>query len=263
LGITLIKCSREEHISVAERRILTLKERCRGICNTLPFTKLPGQLVVQMVSTCNFWLNVFPPKDGVSRNINLRELITGTKIDYNKHIQDEFGEYVQVHEEHDNTMQTRTTGAIATRPTGNIQGGHWFYSLSTGGILDGRRWTPQPMPADVIARITVLARVRSIGINFNNVRNEVYDDINANDSDYDSDDDSDYDSDDESHDDDNDDYDNFIAGVDNNSAPPDPPDKNANETYHNEELSDAEEDNDNLSSDEEDGNNDNDTEDIA
>jgi hypothetical protein len=59
-----------------------------------------------MVSTCNFWLSIYPPKDGISRNINPRELITGVKIDYNKHIQAEFGEYVQVLEEHDNTMQT-------------------------------------------------------------------------------------------------------------------------------------------------------------
>ena len=58
LGIILNKCSREEHIPVAERRIRTLKERCRCICNTLPFKKLPGMLIVQMVSTCNFWLNV-------------------------------------------------------------------------------------------------------------------------------------------------------------------------------------------------------------
>jgi hypothetical protein len=51
-----------------------------------------------MVITCNFWLNIFPPKYGISRNINPREWITRVKIDYNKHIQAEFGEYVQVHE---------------------------------------------------------------------------------------------------------------------------------------------------------------------
>jgi hypothetical protein len=89
LGITLNKCSREEHVPVAERRIHTLKERCKCICNTLPFKKLPGMVIVQMVITCNFWLNIFPPKDGVSRNINLRELITGVKIDSNKQIQAE------------------------------------------------------------------------------------------------------------------------------------------------------------------------------
>jgi hypothetical protein len=77
MGITLNKCSREEHVPVAERRIRTLKERCRCITNTLPFPKLPGMLIVQIVSTCNSWLNIYPPKDGVSRNINPRELITG------------------------------------------------------------------------------------------------------------------------------------------------------------------------------------------
>jgi hypothetical protein len=80
MGVTLNKCYCEEHVPVAERRICTLKERCRRICNALPFKKLPGMLVVQMVSTCNLWLNIFPPKDGISRNINPRELITGMKI---------------------------------------------------------------------------------------------------------------------------------------------------------------------------------------
>ena len=35
----------------------------------------------------------------------------------------EFGDYVQTHEEQDNSMGTRTVGAIATRPTVNVQGG--------------------------------------------------------------------------------------------------------------------------------------------
>jgi hypothetical protein len=237
MGVTLNKCSREEHVPVAERRIRTLKERCRCICNTLPFKKLPGMLVVQMVSTCNFWLNVFPPKDGVSRNINPRELITGMQIDYKKHIRAEFGEYVQVHEQHDNTMQTRTTGAIATKPTGNVQGGHWFFSLTTGRMIDRRQWTPLPMPADVIDRIHLLARTRPTGMHFTDMRNDVYDDDLT--SGEDSDTDSDYGSDDESSTDDDDNYDDFIAGVEmNNQNPdlPDPPDysNDADETQNNE-----------------------------
>jgi hypothetical protein len=115
-----------------------------------------------------------PPKDGISRNINPRELITGTKIDYNKHIRAKFDEYVQVHEEHNNTMQPRTTGAIATKPTGNVQGGHWFYSLTSDRMLDQRHWTPLPMPADVIARIEILAKASPAGMTFTNMRNEAY-----------------------------------------------------------------------------------------
>ena len=48
MGITLNKCFCEEHVPVAEQRIRTLEECCRSICNTLPFTKLPGMLVAQM-----------------------------------------------------------------------------------------------------------------------------------------------------------------------------------------------------------------------
>ena len=250
MGITLNKCSREEHVPVVERRIRTLKERCRCIHNTLPFKKMPGMLVCQMVSACNFWLNIYPPKDGVSRNINPRELITGIKIDYNKHIRAEFGEYVQVHEEHDNSMQTRTTGAIATKPTGNAQGGHWFYSLTTGRMLDHQKWTSPPMPADVIERINVLAKTGQIGMNFTNMRNEEYDDDDDDsegDDNSDSDD-SDYD-DEDSSDDDDDDYDDFIAGVNGNNLAPDPPtnvddddDDDDDEEWNDDDNDDEEED---------------------
>jgi hypothetical protein len=131
-------------------------------------------------------------KDSISRNINPRELITGVKIDYNKHIQSEFGEYVQVHEEHDNTMHTQTTGAIATEPTGNAQGGHWFYSLVTVRMIDRVRWNPLPMPLDVISMIDILEKDSQAGMNFPNIRNELYDD---DDEDSESDADSDTDSD--------------------------------------------------------------------
>jgi hypothetical protein len=198
LGVILNRCSREEHVPVAERQIHTLKERCRCICNTFPFKKLPGMLVVQMVSTCNFWLNIFPPRDGISRNINPRELITGVKIDYNKHIQADFDEYVQVHEDHDNTMHTQTTGAIATKPTGNAHGGHWFYSLATGRMLDHRQWNPLPMPSDIIERIDILAKASLARMKFMNMRNELYYDDEDSDSDADSDTDSYYNSDDAS-----------------------------------------------------------------
>ena len=69
---------------------------------------------------------------GLTRCSHTTNSITGHNLDYNKHIKLEFGEYVQTHEEHDNTMATRTTGAIACRPTGNTEGGHYFYSLTTG-----------------------------------------------------------------------------------------------------------------------------------
>jgi hypothetical protein len=99
-------------------------------------------------------------------------------------------------------------------------------------MCDHRRWTPLPIPSDVIECINVLAKSSQVGIGFTNMRNEVYDEDDDDNSDGDSDDDSDNsdNSDDGSSDGKYDDYDDFIAGVDtNNSDPPDPPNKNADE----------------------------------
>jgi hypothetical protein len=76
----------------------------------------------------------------------------------NKHCRLEYGTYEQVHEDHDNTMQTRATGAIALRPTGNAQGDYFFFSLATGRRLNRMAWTELPMPKDVIGRVHTLTR---------------------------------------------------------------------------------------------------------
>jgi hypothetical protein len=55
-------------------------------------------------------------------------------------------------------MAPRTVGALATRPTGNAQGNYYFYSLSTGRIINRAHATPLPMPDDVIHRVHTLAR---------------------------------------------------------------------------------------------------------
>lgn len=164
IGITLNTVSRDEHVPEIERRIRTLKERARASFNTLPFKRMPAQMVIQMVYHANFWLNVFPPSEGISGIISPRELMTGSSIDFNKHCKMEFGEYAQVHEEHDNSMSTRTVGALAMRPTGNSQGGHLFYSLNTGRILNRNNWTPLPMPKEVIDRVHDLAKKANNGI---------------------------------------------------------------------------------------------------
>ena len=51
----------------------------------------------------------------------------------------------------------RTTGAMALRPLGNMQGGHYFMSLTSGKKIIRNKWTVLPMPAEVIATIHQLA----------------------------------------------------------------------------------------------------------
>ena len=136
----------DEHVPEAERYIRTVKERTRCVYNTVPFKKMPARMVIEMVYASVFWLNIFPAADGISTTISPRTLIAGLKLGYVKHCCLEFGTYVQVHEEHSNSMTTRTTGAIALRPTGNAQGGYYFLSLTTGRRLNRYCWTSVPMP---------------------------------------------------------------------------------------------------------------------
>jgi hypothetical protein len=55
-------------------------------------------------------------------------------------------------------MQTHTTGAIALRPTGNAQGGYYFFSLTSGRRLNRNHWTDLSMPKEVINRVHTFAR---------------------------------------------------------------------------------------------------------
>jgi hypothetical protein len=174
-------------------------------------------MIIELIYYCGFWLNSFPANGGISDVLSPRSIILGTTIDYTQHCKLEYGTYVQTHEKHDNTMIPRTTGAIALRPTGNAQGGHYFYSLTSGKRINRNQWTELPMPADVVQRVDRLCR-RPLGIPALEFADRagviadhdlapdaaVYD---ANDADDDDDDDIDYDPDA-----DNDDA--LIAGVD-------------------------------------------------
>jgi hypothetical protein len=129
---------------------------------------MPPRIVIKMVYCSVFWLNMFPPMDGISNTISPCTLVAGQELDYVKHCSLEFGAYAHVQEQHYNSMATITTGAIALRPTGNIQGGYYFYSLTTSRRLNQNRWTQLPMPANVINQVHVLARWGNIptGLSF-------------------------------------------------------------------------------------------------
>jgi hypothetical protein len=87
-----------------------------------------------------------------------RTIITGKTVDYNRHCKHAFGQYVQTHEQHDNSMGPQTIGALATRPTRNAQGNFYYFSLSTGRIINRTNATALPMPDDVIEQVHKLAR---------------------------------------------------------------------------------------------------------
>ena len=158
LGIRLNETSRDEHVGDVERYIRTVKERMRAIYNTMPFQRIPARLVIEMAKTAVFWLNAFPVAKGVSQELSPRTMLTGQQVDYKQHCRYQFGEYVQTHEEHNNSMNPRTVGAIALRPVGNGQGSFDFLSVTTGRVLNRLHATALPMPDDVIEKLHRMAR---------------------------------------------------------------------------------------------------------
>ena len=112
-------CSENEHVGEIERTNSTVKERCRGIFNTIPFKRMPGRMIAELFYAAVFWLNSFHPSKHLLNNLRPRTIMTGRTIDFKKHCKHEYGAYVQTHEATYNTMAPRTIGAIALRPTGN------------------------------------------------------------------------------------------------------------------------------------------------
>ena len=158
MGVTLNETSHDEHVGEIERFIRTIKERMRAIYNTLPFRKIPARVVAEMGKACVFWLNSLPPQSNFGNDLSPRTIVTGQRLDFKRHCRFQFGEYVQTHEQHNNSMMSRTVGALALRPTGNAQGGFYFLSLSTGRVLNRLRATALPMPDNVVDQVHRMAR---------------------------------------------------------------------------------------------------------
>ncbi|MCE2996668.1 MAG: hypothetical protein LW863_13795 [Flammeovirgaceae bacterium] len=215
-------CGADDHVPEIERYIRTIKDSVRSQYNDLPFAYIPRTVLIYMVRNAVFWRNAFPADAGVSTVYSPRYIIEGRNIDYDKHVRIPFGAYAQTHEEHNNNMDPRTVGAICLGPTGNAQGSHYFFSLSTGRILTRTRFTELPMPADVIDRVSNIGRQQGMpksltfadrfGHEFTDLPHEIDD---AHDSDYETSDDY-ADSDDDDDDDvlPGDDLDDDCAGVD-------------------------------------------------
>ena len=162
LQVTLNTTSRDEHVGDVERYIRTIKERMQGVSNTIPFKRLTRNMVMELAKAVVYWLNSVPSNMAVSPTMSPRTIITGQLLDYHKHCRYEFGEYVETHEEHDNSLLSRTVGAIALWPTGNQQGGYFFISLHIGRIINRLHATKLPMPAEVITRVDQLAKAQNM-----------------------------------------------------------------------------------------------------
>eukprot|EP00187_Rhodella_violacea_P017509 CAMPEP_0184735476 /NCGR_PEP_ID=MMETSP0314-20130426/61884_1 /TAXON_ID=38298 /ORGANISM="Rhodella maculata, Strain CCMP 736" /LENGTH=366 /DNA_ID=CAMNT_0027202519 /DNA_START=228 /DNA_END=1324 /DNA_ORIENTATION=- len=174
-----------ESVPVAERSARTLKNTVRSIMADLPFNvprKIIGELLRYAARRANTFGTSCLPKGvtplelftgrkadmkkyaarranpfGTSclpKGVTPLELFTGRKADMKTETRFAFGDFGQAHfAKVDNTMKERTTGCIALRPVGNVEGSWRFLNLSTEEITTRQKFTPQPMPSEIIERL--------------------------------------------------------------------------------------------------------------
>ena len=102
-------------------------------------------------------------------------------LDYKHHCKHQHDDYVQTHEQHENTMSLQKIGAIALRPTGNEQGGHYCMSLKIGFCLNYNNATPLPIPSKVIDHVHRIAHRAPVGLTFADRNNAAFKDISDDD----------------------------------------------------------------------------------
>ena len=107
-----------------------------------------------------------------------RTNLTCLKLDHNKHCKVEFGTYVHIYEEHDNSLTAHMMGAIAIRPTGNTQGMHYFLNINSGFSIVHNSCLALPMQCKVILNVHRLAPAckKHKGIVFTDKNGNIIDD---------------------------------------------------------------------------------------
>ena len=157
-GIELNPTGAGAHVHVVERKVQEVKERVRGVINSLPF-KLALTLIVWLVLFCVSRINLIPHKGGPI-GISPSEAFKGRKTNAAIDLRVGFGDYAECTDPYgDNTMRPRTQAAIALLPVGNLTGSVYFLSLATGRVIRRDQFKVLPMPDNVIAHLNKMAEI--------------------------------------------------------------------------------------------------------
>ena len=90
--------SANENAPKIEQIIWVAKERCRATIYSLPFTRLPAILTINIVLKNVKLLGYLPTTADIMTNISPREIMTGDTLNYKKHLVIPLGQYCQIHE---------------------------------------------------------------------------------------------------------------------------------------------------------------------
>lgn len=150
-----------EHVTDIERSIRVIKDRSRSTLSEVPYKHcMPDAFVIFLLKFVVLWLNAFVSDNGASDEFSPREIVTGLRMDYDKHCKCRWGAYVEASQDADitNTMNDRTAPCIALGPTGNVQGSVSCFNLETKQLVTRRTVTPLPMPDRVKRRVEKLGK---------------------------------------------------------------------------------------------------------
>jgi hypothetical protein len=146
--------SANEHVPEIERKIRVIKERVRTVMYGMQFNAVPPIICISAVLFVTKLLNLFLVEGGILANYSPKQIMSGEVVHY-KFCSLPFGAYCQISEEAQprNSLAPRNQGALALGRSGNVQGGHKFYTLNTGMVVVRWDWKVLPMPLLVIDRI--------------------------------------------------------------------------------------------------------------
>jgi len=155
MGIDMNLCGAGEHVPVVERKIRVIKERSRGIINTLPFT-IPLILISYLIYFVVSRINMVPVRTATLKTTPFEQFY-GRKVNVKAQLKANFGDYVQAGANAvDNSMESRTEGGIALYDTGNVEGTWWVYQLRSKTLARRNKLAILPMPDVVIDFINAM-----------------------------------------------------------------------------------------------------------
>ena len=149
-----------EHVPEVERNIRIIKGRVRSTLHGMPYRKIPRKMKAELVLTIVTLLNMVSRKASISDRYSPRELVTGVRTEYNKHLKTSSEKYCLVHDDKTSTktMAARATRAIAIGPDSNSQGSYKFYLLDTGSIVTRRNWDEMVVTPEIIQKVEEMAK---------------------------------------------------------------------------------------------------------
>jgi hypothetical protein len=149
------------HVAVVENKIRNLKNRIRSIIFSLKYL-VPNSIIPYLVSFATRAINMSISKNSINSTTPLENFM-GRKTNYNIDLRVYFGQYVQVHHPNvNNSMEARTSGAIALMSTNNSRGTVVFYDLNTLKTVHRDHWTEVPLTQEIIDRMNLIAMKEKI-----------------------------------------------------------------------------------------------------